>query len=85
MDDVAFARALHVLGVVIWIGGLAMVTTSCRRRFGAAISVLTGFRSSRRSNAGSSGRRGSQSSSSARVVLYDGTGRSFGVTILISR
>ena len=27
MDDVAVARALHVLAVVIWIGGVAMVTT----------------------------------------------------------
>lgn len=26
MDDVALARALHVLGVVIWIGGVAFVT-----------------------------------------------------------
>jgi uncharacterized membrane protein len=26
MDDVIFARALHVLGVVIWIGGVAMAT-----------------------------------------------------------
>ena len=26
MDNVALARALHVLGVVIWIGGVAMVT-----------------------------------------------------------
>ena len=26
MDDVAIARALHVLAVVIWIGGVAMVT-----------------------------------------------------------
>src|ERR1700732_111100 len=26
MDDVAIARALHVLAVVIWIGGIAMVT-----------------------------------------------------------
>jgi uncharacterized membrane protein len=26
MDDVVTARALHVLGVVIWIGGVAMVT-----------------------------------------------------------
>lgn len=26
MDDFAFARALHVLGVVFWIGGVAMVT-----------------------------------------------------------
>ncbi len=27
MDDVAIARALHVLAVVIWIGGVAMATT----------------------------------------------------------
>ncbi len=27
MDDVAAARALHVLAVVIWIGGVAMVTS----------------------------------------------------------
>jgi uncharacterized membrane protein len=27
MDDVAFARALHVLSVVWWIGGVAFVTT----------------------------------------------------------
>jgi uncharacterized membrane protein len=27
MDGVVIARALHVLGVVIWIGGVAMVTT----------------------------------------------------------
>jgi hypothetical protein len=27
MDDIVIARGLHVLGVVIWIGGLAMVTT----------------------------------------------------------
>lgn len=27
MDDLAIARALHVLGVVIWIGGVAMVTS----------------------------------------------------------
>lgn len=27
MDDVIFARMLHVLGVVLWIGGVAMVTT----------------------------------------------------------
>lgn len=26
MDDLALARALHVLAVVIWIGGVAMVT-----------------------------------------------------------
>jgi len=26
MDDFAFARVLHVLGVVLWIGGVAMVT-----------------------------------------------------------
>lgn len=27
MDDVTLARALHVLGVVIWIGGVSMATT----------------------------------------------------------
>ena len=27
MSDLAVARALHVLGVVLWIGGVAMVTT----------------------------------------------------------
>lgn len=27
MDDVAIARALHVLAVVVWIGGVATVTT----------------------------------------------------------
>jgi len=27
MDDLAIARAIHVLAVVIWIGGVAMVTT----------------------------------------------------------
>jgi uncharacterized membrane protein len=27
MDDVITARALHVLAVVIWIGGVAMVKT----------------------------------------------------------
>jgi uncharacterized membrane protein len=27
MDDVALARALHVLAIVIWIGGVAMATT----------------------------------------------------------
>jgi uncharacterized membrane protein len=26
MDDVVIARALHILGVVIWVGGVAMVT-----------------------------------------------------------
>ena len=27
MDDVIIARALHVLAVVIWIGGVSMATT----------------------------------------------------------
>ena len=26
MDDVTFARALHVLAVVLWIGGVGLVT-----------------------------------------------------------
>ena len=28
MDDVVIARALHVLAVVIWIGGVSMATTA---------------------------------------------------------
>jgi uncharacterized membrane protein len=28
MDEIAVARALHVLGVVIWIGGVALITTA---------------------------------------------------------
>ena len=28
MDDVAIARALHVLAVVLWIGGVGLVTTA---------------------------------------------------------
>ena len=28
MDDLTIARALHVLGVVLWIGGVAFVTTT---------------------------------------------------------
>jgi uncharacterized membrane protein len=28
MDGLAFARALHVVAVVVWIGGLLMVTTA---------------------------------------------------------
>lgn len=27
MDDVAFARTIHVLAIVVWIGGVSMVTT----------------------------------------------------------
>ena len=27
MDDIAIARALHVVGVVVWIGGVSFVTT----------------------------------------------------------
>lgn len=27
MDELIFARVLHILGVVLWIGGVAMVTT----------------------------------------------------------
>jgi len=27
MEDIVIARALHVLGVILWIGGVAMVTT----------------------------------------------------------
>jgi uncharacterized membrane protein len=27
MDDIAIARALHVLGVVVWVGGVSLITT----------------------------------------------------------
>ena len=27
MNDLALARVLHLLGVLLWIGGVAMVTT----------------------------------------------------------
>jgi uncharacterized membrane protein len=27
MNDLAIARAIHVLAVIVWIGGVAMVTT----------------------------------------------------------
>ena len=30
MDDLSLARALHVLGVVIWIGGVSMASTGWR-------------------------------------------------------
>ncbi|HEX3521654.1 MAG TPA: hypothetical protein VHT52_06155 [Stellaceae bacterium] len=30
MDDIVIARALHVLAVVIWIGGVGMVTMVVR-------------------------------------------------------
>jgi len=40
MDRLAFARVLHVLAVVVWIGGLSIVTTTLlpairRGEFGA--------------------------------------------------
>jgi uncharacterized membrane protein len=28
MDDIAIARAIHVFAVVVWIGGVALVTLS---------------------------------------------------------
>jgi uncharacterized membrane protein len=42
MEALAIARALHVLGVVVWIGGVAMVTTivfSAARRLPNGIKV----------------------------------------------
>jgi len=46
MDDVALARVFHVLGVVWWIGGVAMVTTvllPAVRRFAAPAERLAFF------------------------------------------
>jgi uncharacterized membrane protein len=48
MDDLAIAQAIHVLAVVIWIGGVAMVTTVVLpliRRDGAAAERLALFES----------------------------------------
>jgi uncharacterized membrane protein len=39
MDDVTFARALHVLAVVHWIGGVAMVTAVILPALGGAASA----------------------------------------------
>lgn len=46
MDDVAFARALHVLAVVHWLGGVAMVTLvllPALRRLSSAADRLDAF------------------------------------------
>ena len=46
MDDIAIARAIHVLAIVIWIGGVAMVTTVVLpliRRIGAPAARLALF------------------------------------------
>jgi uncharacterized membrane protein len=46
MDDVALARAIHVLAVVLWIGGVALVTTvliPAVRRFRSGEERITFF------------------------------------------
>jgi uncharacterized membrane protein len=46
MDDLALARAIHVLAIVFWIGGVAMVTTvllPAVRRFKAGAERLAFF------------------------------------------
>jgi uncharacterized membrane protein len=46
MDDLALARAVHVLAIVVWIGGVAMVTTvllPAVRRFKAGEERLAFF------------------------------------------
>jgi uncharacterized membrane protein len=58
MDDVLIARALHVLAVVIWIGGVAMVTTVVLPAVRQVISWLIGSALSGRSSGDLSGRRG---------------------------
>jgi uncharacterized membrane protein len=55
MDDVTFARAIHVLAVVLWIGGVALVTTvllPAVRCFKAADERVTFFESVERRFAG---------------------------------
>ena len=47
MDDVIIARALHILAVVIWIGGVSMATTvvlPAIRRGGLGEDRLRAFR-----------------------------------------
>ena len=46
MDDVTIARAVHVIAIVFWIGGVAMVTTvllPAVRRFKSAEERVTFF------------------------------------------
>src|SRR5215469_6670572 len=48
MDDVTLARAIHVLAVVLWIGGVALVTTvllPAVRRFKSAAERVAFFES----------------------------------------
>ena len=52
MDDLTFARALHVLGVVVWVGGLYFVTfivlpvarTLSSELFGKILSLIDDLR-----------------------------------------
>jgi putative copper export protein len=64
MDDVIIARALHVLGVVIWIGGVAMVTMVVLPALRRGDLGLIAFRFSRPSSDGSHGMRDARRSSS---------------------
>jgi uncharacterized membrane protein len=41
MDDVIVARALHVLAVIVWIGGVSMATTVALPAIDAATSGRT--------------------------------------------
>lgn len=43
MDDFVLARVLHVLGVVLWIGGVAMVTSTLLPVIARMPPVLTGW------------------------------------------
>ena len=64
VTDVVIARALHVLAVVIWIGGVSMVTTVALPAVRRVTWERTACGHSGRSSAASSGRRGPPSSSS---------------------
>ena len=44
MDEFVFARVLHVLGVVFWIGGVAMVTTVLLQSPAEAMEFFARFR-----------------------------------------
>ena len=62
MDDVIIARALHVLFVVIWIGGVSMATTVALPAVRRGDLGANWLRRSRRSSIASPGRRGPPSS-----------------------
>ena len=60
MDDVVIAQSLHILSVVIWIGGVAIGNHGrTAGYFGVVMSAQTGFRCLKPLSGGSRGLRGS--------------------------